>query len=112
MAQKKESSKKNGKKKMVKVAHGKKISRAKERKLEKKAGGSNTGEYKNVSPSDFAGKAGGTSPYSYPINTLKRAKAALSLAHNAPNPEGIRKKVYKKYPELKKKSVKRKLKKK
>lgn len=102
MAQKKAVPKKNSKKKMVKVAKGKKISRAKERKLEKRPGGSATGEYKNVSPGNFAGKAGGTSPYSFPINTLKRAKAALAYAHNAPNPEGIRKKVYAKYPELKK----------
>jgi hypothetical protein len=92
---------KNSKRK-VPVAKGKKISRAKEKKLEAKPGGSNTGEYKNVSLKDFAGKAGGTSPYSYPINTLKRAQSALKLAHNAPNPEGIRKKVYAKWPELRK----------
>lgn len=85
---------------MVKVAKGTKISRAQEKKLEKRAGGSNTGEYKNVKSSEFAGKAGGTSPYSYPINSLKRAKSALKLAHNAPDPEGIKRKVYSKYPEL------------
>ena len=85
---------------MVKVAKGKKISRAKEKKLEKRPGGSNTGQYPNVAKKDFAGKAGGTSPYSYPINTLARAKSALKLAHNAPDPEGIKRKVYAKYPEL------------
>lgn len=90
-------------KKNVTVAKGKKISKAQEKKLEKKPGGSNTGEYKNVKRSDFAGSAGGTSPYSYPINTLARARSALRLAHNAPNPEGIRKAVFKRYPELKKK---------
>lgn len=93
------------KSKKVTVAKGKKITKKKESKLEKKPGGSNTGEYKNVKASDFAGKAGGTSPYSYPINTLARAKSALKLAHNAPNPEGIRKKVYAKYPELKPKKT-------
>ena len=93
--------KKAPKKKMVKVAKGKRISRAAEKKLEQKPGGSNTGEYKNVKKSDFAGSSGGTSPYSYPINTLKRAKSALKLAHNAPDPSGIKRKVYAKYPELK-----------
>lgn len=88
---------------MVSVAKGKKISRAKEKKLEKRPGGSNTGEYKDVKSSDFAGKAGGTSPYSYPINSKKRAKSALKLAHNAPDPSGIKQAVYKKYPGLKKK---------
>lgn len=96
------------KKKKVSVAKGVKISKDKEKKLEKKPGGSNTGEYKNVKKNEFAGKAGGTSPYSYPINTLSRAKSALKLAHNAPDPEGIRNKVYSKYPQLKKRTVKRK----
>jgi len=87
--------------KKVTVAKGKKITRAKEKKLEKKPGGSNTGDYKTVAKKDFAGRAGNTSPYSFPINSLSRARSALKLAHNAPNPEGIRKKVYAKYPELK-----------
>jgi hypothetical protein len=95
-------------KKKVRVAKGVKISRAKEKKLEKKPGGSATGEYKNVKKSDFAGKAGGTSPYSYPINTLKRARAALAYARHAPDPAGIRRAVYKKYPELKKRVAKKK----
>lgn len=88
-------------KKKVTVAKGKKISRAKEKKLEKRPGGSNTGEYKKVSPKEFAGKAGGTSPFSYPINTRRRGIAALAYAKNAPNPEGIRKAVYKRWPDLK-----------
>lgn len=96
------------KKKMVKVAKGKKISREKEKKMEKKPGGSNTGDYPNVKSSEFAGPAGGAPKYSYPINTKKRAKSALKLAHNAPNPEGIKKKVLKKYPSLKKSSQKKK----
>tara|TARA_R110000823_G_scaffold199942_2_gene330947 strand:+ start:31 stop:276 length:246 start_codon:yes stop_codon:yes gene_type:complete len=57
-------------------------------------GKSNAGKYPNVK--DFAGPDG-----TYPINTLERAKSALKLAHNSPNPEAIRKKVFAKYPELK-----------
>lgn len=66
----------------------------------KKPGGSNVGKYKNVK--EFAGPSGGAPAGSYPINTPKRAKSALKLAHNAPNPAGIKAKVYKKYPSLKK----------
>lgn len=88
--------------KKTKVAKGITITRKKEKKLEDIPGGSNTGRYKRVSPKDFAGKAGGTSPFSFPINTLKRARNALSRAHFAPDPEGIRKAVYKKWPQLKK----------
>ncbi len=94
MAEKKSS------KKSVKVAKGVKISKAREKKLEKRPGGSATGEYKGVKKSDFAGSSGDTSPYSYPINTKKRAIAALAYARNAPNPAGIRQAVYKKYPDL------------
>lgn len=93
--------------KKVTVAKGIKIPRGKEEKIRKKAGSGNVGKYKNVKPSDFAGGAGGSSKYSYPINTEKRAKAALSYARNAPNPEGIKKKVYSKYPALKKRKEKR-----
>ena len=99
--------KENKSNKKVSVAKNVKISRKKEKKLENKPGGSNTGEYKNVKKPDFAGSAGGTSAYSYPINTLKRAKAALSYARHAPNPEGIRQKVYNKYPELRPKKKKK-----
>jgi len=88
------------KKKMVKIAKGVKVSKAKEKAMEKRPGGSNVGEYKSVKKSEFAGPAGGAPMGSYPINTLKRAKSALAYARNAPNPEGIRKAVYKKYPEL------------
>lgn len=44
---------------------------------------------------------------SSPVNTLKRARAALAYAHYAPNPEGIRKAVYAKYPDLKKRHEER-----
>lgn len=99
---------KSAKKKTVKIGKDMKVSRAKEKKMEKKPGGSNVGEYKTVKKKNFAGPSGGSPQGSYPINTLKRAKSALKLAHNAPNPEGIKRAVYKKYPELKPKSKKKK----
>jgi hypothetical protein len=67
-----------------------------------KPGGSNVGKYPNVK--SFAGPSGGSPKGSYPINTRERAKSALQLAHNAPNPAGIRRAVVAKYPGLKKKS--------
>lgn len=91
----------------VKIGRGMSIKRGEEQKLEKKPGGSNVGEYKNVSKSEFAGPSGGAPKGSYPINTEKRAKAALSYARNAPNPEGIKRKVYEKYPGLKKRHEER-----
>lgn len=84
----------------IKVAKGKSLPMGMLSKIRKKPGSSNTGKYKNVKLSNFAGSAGGSSPYSYPINTKKRAIAALAYARNAPNPSGIKKKVYKKYPSL------------
>ena len=86
--------------KKVTVARGVKIPRGKESKLKDRPGSSNTGKYKNVSKKDFAGSAGGASPFSYPINTLERGRSALKLAHHAPDPEGIKRAVYAKYPSL------------
>ncbi len=85
------------------IAKGVTESKEKVKKAHEKPGGSNVGKYKAVSTSDFAGTAGGAPKGSYPINTEKRAKAALAYAHNAPNPGGIKAKVYSKYPALKKK---------
>lgn len=96
--------KKKNSKKMVQIGKGMKVTRKKEREMEKKAGSSNVGKYPNVKPSEFAGPKGGASAGSFPIDTEKRAKAALSYARNAPNPEGIKKAVYKKYPALAKRS--------
>ena len=62
--------------------------------IREEPGKSNAGKYPGVT--DFAGPDG-----TYPINTLERAKAALRLAYNSPNPEAIRNKVFAKYPELK-----------
>lgn len=88
-------------KKKVTVAKGVKVSRGKEEKMRSKKGSSNAGKYKTVSPKEFAGASGGASKFSFPINTLARARNALARAHYAPHPEGIRAKVYKKYPQLK-----------
>ena len=86
--------------KKVSVANGVKVKRGAEEKMREKKGSSNAGKYKNVSPKSFAGKSGGASKFSFPINTLARARNALA-AHYAPNPAGIRSAVYKRYPQLK-----------
>jgi hypothetical protein len=86
--------------KKIKVAKGVSVPKGSESQMRTKKGSSNAGKYKDVAPSNFAGKSGGASPYSYPINTRKRAKAALAYAHNAPNPSGIKRAVHKKYPSL------------
>ena len=72
-----------------------------EKKARKQPGGSNVGEYRKVKSSDFCGPAGGAPKGSFPVNTLARARSALKLAHNAPNPAGIRSCVLRKYPQLK-----------
>ncbi len=72
------------------------------RKARKKAGGSNVGKYKGVKK--FAGPAGGAPKGSFPINTLKRAKSALSYAKKAPKPAGIKKAVYRAFPAMAKRS--------
>ncbi len=101
MAIKKRNSKK------VTVAKGVKVARGKEEKMRSKKGSSSAGKYKKVAKKEFAGSSGGASKYSFPINTLARARNALARAHYAPNPAGIKAKVYKKYPQLKKRHEKR-----
>lgn len=64
--------------------------------IRKKPGESNAGKYPNVKSSNFAGPDG-----TFPINTMARAKNALSRAHYAKNPESVKEKVYAKYPGLK-----------
>lgn len=94
-------------KKKVTVARGVKVKHGVEEKMRQKKGSSNAGKYKNVDKKDFAGKSGGASAYSFPIPDLAHARNALARAHFAPNPEGIKEKVHRMYPELKKKSEKR-----
>lgn len=91
----------------VTVAKGVKVKRGAESKMRAKKGSSNTGKYKTVNPKEFAGASGGASKYSFPINTLARARNALARAHLAPDPEGVKRKVYAKYPELKKRKLAR-----
>lgn len=88
-------------KKKVTVAKGVKVKRGVEEKMRSKKGSSSAGKYKDVSPKEFAGKSGGASKFSFPINTLARARNALARSHYAPHPEGIRAAVYRKYPQLK-----------
>lgn len=72
----------------------------------KRPGGSNVGKKtfangkKRTGP--YAGPGGGAPKGSYPIPDIGHARAALRLAHHAPNPAGIRAKVLAKYPQLKK----------
>lgn len=89
-------------KKTVSIGKGMKVSKAKEKAMEKRPGASNVGEYPSVKRKDFAG----TTPGSFPINTLAHARSALKLAHNDPNPSRVKAKVYKKYPQLKPKGKK------
>lgn len=75
-------------------------------KARQKPGGSNVGKKTFASGAPrtgpYAGPSGGAPKGSYPIPDIKHARSALALAHNAPNPSGIKAAVYKKYPELKK----------
>lgn len=65
-------------------------------KEREKEGSSSAGDYSDVDKDDFCGPAGGAAPGTYPVDTEKRARAALSYAHNAPDPEGIKRCVYRK----------------
>ncbi len=105
MKKKKASSKLKEKK--ITVAKDVKVKRGVEEKMREKKGSSSAGKYKNVSPKKFAGKSGGASAYSFPIPDLAHARNALARAHFAPDPEGIKKKVYALYPELKKRHKER-----
>ena len=86
----------------VTVAKGVKVARGKESEMRHHKGSGSAGKYKHVAPKNFAGKSGGASKYSFPIQDIAHARNALARAHFAPNPEGIKRKVYAKYPELKK----------
>jgi len=62
--------------------------------LRKKPGMSNAFKYKGIK--SFAGPN-----KTFPIQDITHARNALARAHYAANPEGIRSKVYAKYPGLK-----------
>jgi hypothetical protein len=93
--------------KKIKIGKNISVKPGVEAKLKERKGSSNVGKYKTVKKKDFAGTKGGAAPGSFPINTRKRARAALAYAHNAPNPAGIRAAVHKKYPSLGVKSKKK-----
>lgn len=76
---------------------GKSLPRGEISKIRKKPGMSSAGKYKNVAKKDFAGPEG-----TFPINDIAHGRNALARAHYAKNPEAIKKKVYAKYPGLKK----------
>lgn len=63
--------------------------------IRKEPGKTNAYKYPKVAKKDFAGPDN-----TFPINSRKRAKAALSYAHDAANPSAVRAKVHKKYPTL------------
>lgn len=69
-----------------------------EKATRNKPGGSNAGNYKGVT--QFCGPSGGAPAGTYPVNTRKRAIAALAYAHNASNPSGIKSCVCRHYPGL------------
>lgn len=98
--------------KCVTIGKDMKVKPGQEAKMKKKPGGSNVGKYKSVKKKEFAGPAGGSPQGSFPIPDMAHARNALSRAHFAPNPEGIKSKVYRMYPELKKRRMKREEKKK
>jgi hypothetical protein len=93
--------------KKVTVAKGVKVKRGVEEKMREKKGSGSAGKYKDVSPKKFAGAAGGASKYSFPIPDLAHARNALARAHFAPDPAALKARVYKMYPELKKRHEKR-----
>jgi len=63
-------------------------------------GSSSAGAYTDVDKDEFCGPSGGAADGTYPVNTRKRAIAAKSYAHNAPDPEGIDRCVKRKWPHL------------
>ena len=93
--------------KPITLKSGGKLSKEYIEKARKKAGGSNVGKKEFADGSKrtgpYAGPSGGAPRGSYPIPTIEKGRSALKLAHNAPNPSGIKAAVYRKYPQLKKK---------
>jgi len=71
------------------------------KKARQKPGGSNAGKYRGVPSNEFAGPAGGAPAGTFPIDTAKHARAAIALAHNAPNPAAIKNKARRKLQRIK-----------
>lgn len=93
------------KKSIKEVKKGTKLTKDYIKEAKTKPGGSNVGNKKFADgkprKGPYVGPSGGAPKGSFPIPDKKHAKSALSLAHNAPNPSGIKTAVYKKYPTLK-----------
>lgn len=87
----------------TKIGKGMSLPRGKAEKLSKKPGMSSVGKWKDVKKGNFAGPHG-----TYPIMDLPHARNALARAHFSSNPDAIRRKVYTKYPGLKKRKEERK----
>lgn len=92
--------KENKKAVKAKIAH---FPKGKVSKIREKPGQS--GAYKHEGTK--AGKAYAGPHDTYPIGDIKHARNALARAHFSPHPEAIKSKVYKKYPELKKRHEER-----
>jgi len=83
------------------IAKGKSLPRGKVEKLRKQPGMGSLGKWKGVAKADFAGPEG-----TFPIFDLAHARNALARAHFSKSPATIRRKVYAKYPQLKKRNEK------
>ena len=81
----------------TKIGKGISLPRGEASKLRKKPGMGSVGKWKGVSRKNFAGPHG-----TYPIQDISHARNALVCPHFSPHPEAIKKKVYAKYPALKK----------
>lgn len=86
----------------TKIGKGMSLPRGEAEKLRHKPGMGSVGKWKNVSKSNFAGPKG-----TYPINDIAHARNALARAHFSSHPDAIKKKVYSKYPGLKKRHEQR-----
>jgi len=86
----------------TKIGKGMSLPRGEASELRKKPGMGSVGKWKDVAKSNFAGPKG-----TFPINDMPHARNALARAHFSADPEAIKKKVYAKYPGLKKRAQER-----
>ena len=82
------------------IGKGMTLPRGKAEELSKKRGMSSVGKWKDVPKKDFAGPHG-----TFPIFDLAHARNALARSHYAKDPDAVRRKVFAKYPQLKKGST-------
>lgn len=79
------------------IGKGMTLKRGEASKLDKTKGMSSVGKWKDVAKKDFAGPNG-----TFPIMNKAHARNALARSHFAKNPAEVRRKVFAKYPDLKK----------